>query len=107
VRILLSSWVIPSPADRFIPEKPSLISGCDAGADVCVAALLVGSRDRVIGVDMTAAMVQKARANVGCLLPNLALLSGARTPIEFLYTLDTGSRVPPLTRPLFWLLGKA
>jgi arsenite methyltransferase len=39
--------------------------GCGAGADVYVAALLVGPRGRVIGVDMTPAMVQKARANAG------------------------------------------
>jgi arsenite methyltransferase len=38
--------------------------GCGAGADVCVAALLVGSRGRVIGVDVTSAMVEKARANI-------------------------------------------
>ncbi len=37
--------------------------GCGAGADVCVAALLVGPRGRVIGVDVTPAMVKKARAN--------------------------------------------
>lgn len=37
--------------------------GCGAGADVCVAALLVGPRGRVIGVDFTPAMVEKARAN--------------------------------------------
>jgi arsenite methyltransferase len=38
--------------------------GCGAGADVCVAALLVGSRGRVMGVDVTPAMVEKARANI-------------------------------------------
>ena len=37
--------------------------GCGAGADVCVAALLVGSSGRVIGIDFTLAMVEKARAN--------------------------------------------
>ena len=37
--------------------------GCGAGADVCVAALLVGPRGRVIGVDVTPAMVEKARTN--------------------------------------------
>jgi len=34
-----------------------------AGVDLCVAALLVGRLGRVIGVDVTPAMVEKARAN--------------------------------------------
>lgn len=37
--------------------------GCGAGADVCVAALLVGPRGRAIGVEVTPAMAEKARAN--------------------------------------------
>ncbi|MFZ1536405.1 MAG: methyltransferase domain-containing protein [Chromatiaceae bacterium] len=37
--------------------------GCGAGADACVAALLVGAEGRVIGIDCTAAMVNKARRN--------------------------------------------
>ncbi|MCU0767714.1 MAG: methyltransferase domain-containing protein [Gammaproteobacteria bacterium] len=37
--------------------------GCGAGADACVAALLVGPRGRVVGVDCTPAMVAKARAS--------------------------------------------
>lgn len=37
--------------------------GCGAGADACVAALLVGPSGRVIGLDCTPAMVAKARAN--------------------------------------------
>jgi arsenite methyltransferase len=38
--------------------------GCGAGADACIAALLVGVRGQVIGLDITPAMVQKARRNV-------------------------------------------
>ena len=37
--------------------------GCGAGADACVAALLVGDTGHVIGVDCTSAMIAKARAN--------------------------------------------
>src|SRR5512135_904670 len=45
------------------PGETVIDLGCSAGADVCVAALLVGPRGRVIGVDITPAMVEKARAN--------------------------------------------
>lgn len=37
--------------------------GCGAGADACVAALLVGNTGKVIGVDCTPAMIEKARLN--------------------------------------------
>lgn len=36
-------------------------AGCGAGADACVAAMLVGESGRVIGVDCTPAMVARAR----------------------------------------------
>ena len=35
--------------------------GCGAGADLCIAALIVGDKGRVIGVDVTPAMIAKAR----------------------------------------------
>ena len=35
--------------------------GCGAGADLCVSALLVGAAGHVIGIDLTPAMVEKAR----------------------------------------------
>jgi len=38
--------------------------GCGAGGDVCVAAKLVGPAGKVIGVDLTPAMLKKAQANV-------------------------------------------
>lgn len=37
--------------------------GCGAGADLCVAALLVGATGQAIGLDLTPAMVAKARVN--------------------------------------------
>jgi arsenite methyltransferase len=37
--------------------------GCGAGADACVAALHVGNTGKVIGVDCTPAMIDKARKN--------------------------------------------
>jgi len=38
--------------------------GCGAGADVCVAALMVGDTGKVIGIDVTPEMVEKARSNI-------------------------------------------
>jgi SAM-dependent methyltransferase len=37
--------------------------GCGAGADVCIAALLVGKEGRVIGIDCTPAMIARATEN--------------------------------------------
>ena len=37
--------------------------GCGAGADACIAALLVGTAGKVVGIDCTPAMITKARAN--------------------------------------------
>jgi SAM-dependent methyltransferase len=45
------------------PGETVVDLGCGAGTDACVAALLVGPRGRVIGIDITPAMVKKARAN--------------------------------------------
>jgi arsenite methyltransferase len=35
--------------------------GCGAGADACIAALMVGEKGRVTGVDLTPAMIEKAK----------------------------------------------
>lgn len=49
--------------DSVNPGETVVDLGCGAGADLCVAASLVGETGRVIGVDMTSAMVKKAREN--------------------------------------------
>lgn len=41
--------------------------GCGAGFDTLIAAHQVGASGRVVGVDMTEAMLEKARAGVGAL----------------------------------------
>lgn len=38
--------------------------GCGAGADLCITALMVGNTGRVFGIDLTPAMVEKARSNI-------------------------------------------
>jgi SAM-dependent methyltransferase len=45
------------------PGETVIDLGCGAGADACIAALLVGATGRVIGFDVTRAMVEKATAN--------------------------------------------
>jgi len=45
------------------PGETVVDLGCGAGADACVAALLVGEAGKVYGVDATPAMVAKARNN--------------------------------------------
>jgi SAM-dependent methyltransferase len=57
------------------PGETIVDLGCGAGADVCVAALLVGDRGQVIGIDIVQAMVEKARANaVSAGLSNVQIL---------------------------------
>ena len=37
--------------------------GCGAGADLCIVASLIGDRGRAIGIDITPAMVDRAKEN--------------------------------------------
>ncbi len=46
------------------PGETVLDLGCGAGIDTLLAALAVGPEGRVIGLDMTPEMLQRARANV-------------------------------------------
>jgi arsenite methyltransferase len=58
---------------RIEPGAVVLDLGCGAGTDVLVAAQMTGPSGRVIGVDMTAAMLDRARESVGAMgLANVA-----------------------------------
>jgi SAM-dependent methyltransferase len=48
---------------RVEPGSVVLDLGCGAGTDLLVAAQMVGSTGRVIGIDMTAAMLERAAAS--------------------------------------------
>lgn len=65
---------------RYLEPRPGetvLDLGSGAGLDVFLAAPQVGSRGRVIGVDMTPAMLEKARANAARLgLANVEFREG-------------------------------
>jgi precorrin-6B methylase 2 len=51
--------------------------GCGAGADLCIASLAVGPAGRVFGIDLTPAMVDKARSNLALMgLDNAAVFCG-------------------------------
>jgi arsenite methyltransferase len=54
----------PFGLDRLNPGDAVLDIGCGAGVDSLVAAHLVGAGGRVVGLDVTAAMVERARANL-------------------------------------------
>ena len=56
--------------------------GCGAGADLCIAALLVGAHGRAIGIDLTPAMAVKAQASARLMgLGNVAVHSGDMTAV--------------------------
>jgi ubiquinone/menaquinone biosynthesis C-methylase UbiE/N-acetylglutamate synthase-like GNAT family acetyltransferase len=55
---------IPTAFARISPGDTVVDLGSGAGNDCFVARSLVGKQGRVIGLDMTAAMIAKARANV-------------------------------------------
>lgn len=79
----------------FLPGEPAagatvLDLGCGAGIDLCIAATLVGPAGRAIGVDVTPAMVDKARAcaraamlgNVEVLLDDMASVTLAGATVD-------------------------
>jgi SAM-dependent methyltransferase len=48
---------------RVGPGKTVVDLGCGAGTDLLIAAQMVGSKGRAIGIDMTASMLDRARAS--------------------------------------------
>lgn len=59
------------------PGRRVVDVGCGAGLDSLIAARMVGSQGQVIGVDMTAAMLEKARRGaVAANLTNVEFLEG-------------------------------
>ena len=64
-----SSAAVGNPFSLGLINKGETVVdlGCGAGADLCIAALLVGKHGHVIGIDITEAMVDKARTNASLL----------------------------------------
>jgi len=66
------------------PGEAVLDMGCGAGVDSLVAAHLVGPAGRVIGVDVTAEMIAKARSNLEQLdLPQVSFQVGEAESLPF------------------------
>lgn len=49
-------WGLPKPGERVVDV------GCGAGTDCLIASSAIGSDGHVVGVDMTGAMLERARA---------------------------------------------
>lgn len=52
----------PFALGPLVSGEVAIDLGCGAGADLCIAALLVGAGGRAIGIDVTPAMIAKAGA---------------------------------------------
>ena len=58
--------------------------GCGAGVDTLFAALIVGPGGRVVGVDITPEMVERAKANLKQVkLPNVSLYQASAEQLDF------------------------
>jgi len=69
------------------PGEVVLDLGCGAGIDTILAALAVGSSGRVIGLDMTAEMVERAREHASLAEVTRVLRPGGRVAIaDFVVT---------------------
>ena len=66
------------------PGEDVLDIGCGAGMDTLVAAQMVGAGGTVTGIDMTPAMVAKARASVAEIgLANVTIVEGSAEDLPF------------------------
>jgi SAM-dependent methyltransferase len=74
----------PFSLGRLAPGEHVLDLGCGAGTDTLIAAQMVGDTGRVTGLDMTPAMLAKARAAAGELgTGNVELVQGDAEALPF------------------------
>jgi arsenite methyltransferase len=75
----------PFNAGELCEGDSVLDIGCGAGVDICVASILVGDSGSVYGVDITPAMVEKAKHNAAISgLSNITVFEGSfdRLPVD-------------------------
>jgi len=75
----------PFSAGELHAGETVLDIGCGAGVDLCVAALLVGEKGKVLGLDVTPAMVEKSRQHATLAgLSNITVYQGddEKLPVE-------------------------
>lgn len=74
----------PFELGSFSEGDSVLDLGCGAGVDLCIASLLVGERGKVYGLDLTPAMVEKAKENVKISgLHNISVYEGSFKKLPF------------------------
>jgi arsenite methyltransferase len=74
----------PFSLESLNPGDAVLDLGCGAGVDSLVAARLVGAAGRVVGLDVTPAMIERARSNQARLvLANLTFQAGDAEALPF------------------------
>jgi arsenite methyltransferase len=74
----------PFSLGRLEPGERVLDLGCGAGTDTLVAAQMVGPEGRVVGIDMTAEMLAKARASAEAMdAPNVEFVEGEAESLPF------------------------
>ncbi len=74
----------PFSLGPLAPGERVLDVGCGAGMDALVAAQMVGAEGRVTGIDMTAEMLAKARANAAAMgATNVEFVEGEAEDLPF------------------------
>jgi arsenite methyltransferase len=74
----------PFSLGRLEDGERVLDLGCGAGTDTLVAAQMVGPTGRVVGIDMTAEMLAKARASAEAMdAPNVEFVEGEAESLPF------------------------
>jgi arsenite methyltransferase len=74
----------PFSLGLIYPGEAVLDIGCGNGFDALVAAKMVGPQGRVVGVDVTPEMIDKARANLALMpLPNVTFQVGEAEALPF------------------------